>query len=282
MIYKNESLKNEKERISLEVTKNIIEKVYNVIKEEKNKFYEIRFDNIEGKKINKITENIRDEERQLLFQFNEEDILKKILNGNTKIEEVPLAITDFRLSNLYIKINRSKRLDEKMEKEKLQINDYYFRYNKLDKQILTILGTYKNIIGDIKDYYYNKPLKELIKHCKNNNISLYYTKDYYRNKDYDKIDIKEKLDERVFEKLNKYFRNDIKDFYIYSVVYNIQNKVKHYLYAINKKLNEIRTSKKILDDLEIKVFDIEKTHKIIKAFLDYINKKLKLVEYNGD
>lgn len=282
MIYKNESLKNEKERISLEVTKNIIEKVYNVIKEEKNKFYEIRFDNIEGEKINKITENIRDKERQLLFQFNEEDILKKILNGNTKIEEVPLAITDFRLSNLYIKINRSKRLDEKMEKEKLQINDYYFRYNKLDKQILTILGTYKNIIGDIKDYYYNKPLKELIKHCKNNNISLYYTKDYYRNKDYDKIDIKEKLDERVFEKLNKYFRDDIKDFYIYSVVYNIQNKVKHYLYAINKKLNQIRTSKKILDDLEIKVFDIEKTHKIIKAFLDYINKKLKLVEYNGD
>ena len=282
MIYKNESLKNEKERISLEVTKNIIEKVYNVIKEEKNKFYEIRFDNIEGEKINKITENIRDKERQLLFQFNEEDILKKILNGNTKIEEVPLAITDFRLSNLYIKINRSKRLDEKMEKEKLQINDYYFRYNKLDKQILTILGTYKNIIGDIKDYYYNKPIKELIKHCKNNNISLYYTKDYYRNKDYDKIDIKEKLDERVFEKLNKYFRDDIKDFYIYSVVYNIQNKVKHYLYAINKKLNQIRTSKKILDDLEIKVFDIEKTHKIIKAFLDYINKKLKLVEYNGD
>ena len=282
MIYKNESLKNEKERISLEVTKNIIEKVYNVIKEEKNKFYEIRFDNIEGEKINKITENIRDKERQLLFQFNEEDILKKILNGNTKIEEVPLAITDFRLPNLYIKINRSKRLDEKMEKEKLKINDYYFRYNKLDKQILTILGIYKNIIGDIKDYYYNKPLKELIKHCKNNNISLYYAKDYYRNKDYDKIDIKEKLDERVFEKLNKYFRDDIKDFYIYSVVYNIQNKVKHYLYAINKKLNEIRTSKKILDDLEIKVFDIEKTHKIIKAFLDYINKKLKLVEYNGD
>lgn len=282
MIYKNESLKNEKERISLEVTKNIIEKVYNVIKEEKNKFYEIRFDNIKGEKINKITENIRDKERQLLFQFNEEDILKKILNGNTKIEEVPLAITDFRLPNLYIKINRSKRLDEKMEKEKLKINDYYFRYNKLDKQILTILGTYKNIIGDIKDYYYNKPLKELIKHCKNNNISLYYAKDYYRNKDYDKIDIKEKLDERVFEKLNKYFRDDIKDFYIYSVVYNIQNKVKHYLYAINKKLNEIRTSKKILDDLEIKVFDIEKTHKIIKAFLDYINKKLKLVEYNGD
>lgn len=269
-IIEKESFENEIKRIGRIAVIELLETTHKFIIENKNMNFQ--FDFIKLKEVAKQkAENLKKE----LANFSDEIIYNKFTNGTGHFENIPLNEFDTKITKILIKITNNKNLREKAKKFNITFYEEDFKYLEVEKNLFERFEKYNKVLGNLKDFYLNKPFKEFIQHCRNNGIHLYFQNqiDYHNFASFkDKV----VLDEKLFDYFNQIVKKEKIELYYTDFFHRIESDR-----MINRfeDLLEDKTNKEEISGLGIKAIKYNKDlEKLVKEYIEILKKEVEDLE----